>query len=66
MAEILGRHDEFLEQDVQAPLTPDCSAVEPAIATSGQFGRARLSARLAADAAGYSRLSVPALSDQMS
>ena len=31
MAEILGRHDEFLEQDVQAPLTPDCGAVELAV-----------------------------------
>jgi hypothetical protein len=29
VAEILGRHDDLLEQDVQAPLASDCSAIEP-------------------------------------
>jgi hypothetical protein len=29
VAEILGRHGDFLEQDIQATLTPDCSAMQP-------------------------------------
>ena len=62
MAEILGRHDEFLEQDVQAPLTPDAvpsSQLSQRAATPGE----RVCRRDWPPMWLAIRVSVPALSD---